>query len=136
MATTTLWQQVEPILREKAYASLDHDPQSLLDGDAGGFQADVEVIMARLIGFDDQIVEDGWRLERVEPVLLLPLFQKMTLARAAAPVSTSMPRAARYVLQGGYAIAPLDPMYAPPGIRPNMTTWTVRVLYLRYRRRS
>lgn len=130
-----MWEHAEPCLRKRAYATLDANPESLLDGDAGGVSTPADVIMARLIGFDDQIVADGWRLTRPEPVLLMPIPERLS-ATMIDPQPFTMPRTARYVLQRGHAVVPLDGMYAPPGVTPDPQTLLVRVLYLRYRRRS
>lgn len=93
--------------------------------------------MARLVGFDDQIDEDGMRLAKPEPFLLRAIPRRLTYSAAdAAPVTADAFKVARYACQQGYAMVPLDPMYAPPGVAYDMTTHTVRVLYLRYRRRQ
>lgn len=132
---TSRWREVEAILRGKAYGTLDNDPQVLLEGDGGPVGAEADVIMARLLGFDDQIVEDGWRLRRVEPVLFMPIMPVLRLTTATEPGLT-LPRTAEYVLQSGWARCPIAAEYAPPDVQVGPPTFTFDVLYVRYRRRS
>lgn len=126
------WAEAEPIMRERAYRTLDSDPQSLLECDGGPVGQTADVILARLVGFDDEIVGDI-RLQRVEPVWLVPIYERVTLVEAA-PCPTRM-RTARYVLQSGYVRMQLAPEHAPPDTTPGPPAFTVSLLFLRYRRR-
>lgn len=120
------WEHFEAALRERAYAAIDHDPQVLLEEDGGPLGQTADVILARLIGFDDEIVHDGWRLRRVEPVLL---------AVESTEVVPSM-TAATYRLQSSYVRTRASAMNGmPPDVTPGPDA-TFDVLYLRYRRRS
>lgn len=134
----TLWAEAEPILRRQAYAIYDSQPEMLLEHDGGPYSLDADVLMARLAGFEDEIVEDGLRLERIYPDLLRPIALPLRswLTEAAAPPEPSW-RAARYVLQSGWVIMPLDQRFAPPNVTPKVRMdGAVRVAYLLYRRRT
>lgn len=129
------WREVEPVLRARAYDTLAWQPESLLEVDGGplGFKADV--ILARLIGFDDQIVDDTLRLSRVEPELRVPIMPRLT--RVDVDVSVPSMRTARYVLQSGYATLKISPEVAiPPGVKFGPPDFLTTLLFLRYRRRG
>jgi hypothetical protein len=128
------WEQVEPILRQRAYATLDNDPQSLLSGD-GGCSEVADVYMARLIGFDDQLIDDI-RVERPMDVILAPIPERLSIAAFACEPYAPTFRTARYVLQSGYVKLDVSAEHAPAGVRPRMQDLMFSVIYLRYRRRS
>lgn len=132
------WDFIEPTLREQAYATMDADPQSLLEHDGGPEGMTADVVMARLIGFDDQIVKDGWRRERADPVLLLPIHERPKLTASLAPTEADLyptMRTARYVLQSGYVVFAMDAVLLPLGV-PHGPDFRTTFLYLRYRRRA
>lgn len=133
---TSMWAEVEPVMRERAYRRLDNDPQVLLEHDGGPLDIKADVILARLIGFEDEIVQDAVRLSSVMPVYRLPLLPRgqFAMSEDTAPPSLNL-RAAEYVLQSGYVAVNLAPEYAPPEITVGPPTFTFKVLYLRYRRR-
>jgi hypothetical protein len=126
------WQHVEPILREQAYAVINNDPYMLLEteGWPGGMEADV--ILARLLGFDEQ-VEHDWRIPRVESVLLTPIPERLSVL-AQEPERTPL-RTARYNLLSNYARMSVDGRYAPADVTLG-ADFRFSVLAVRYRRVS
>lgn len=134
-ACMSLWDQAEPVFREKAYRTIERDPQILLEGDGGPGSVQAEVYMARLYGYDDEIVADGLRLPRPEAVYLMPIMSQPAWMRADEDMQPALIRTATYVLQSGFALVKLAPEYAPPGVTLG-DDFTFRVLYLRYRRRD
>lgn len=131
------WAEVERELREQAYGTLYMDPQILLERDGGPEGLHAELIYARLFGFDDEVVRDGWRLPRVEPVLYLPIMSSLraVFAEPSADVVFQPTRRATYRLQAAYALVAVHGEFAPAGV-PLRPDFTFRVLYLRYRRRA
>lgn len=131
----SLWEQAERSARHKAYRTLDNDPRILLEGDGwpGGVKA--EVYLARLFGYDDEIVADVVRLPRPEPVYFLPIASRLGLGVADEGPTEPPIRKATYVLQSGFALVTLAAEYAPPDVKLR-DDFTFRVLYLRYRRRE
>jgi hypothetical protein len=125
------WTDIEPYLREQAYRAIDANPESLFERDGGPEGMKASFIYARLMGHDDQIVKDGWRLDRVVPVLYLPMFERLTLAEPD-PVA-AMPRQAEYRLQSGYVLTDVSAEFVPPGTRID-NRHLASVLYVRYRR--
>lgn len=131
----TLWDQAEPVARRKAYRTIDNDPMVLLEGDGGPGGIKAEVYMARLFGYEEEIVADGMRLRRPEPVILMPLHRRQSLLTdETEPLLPSL-RAATYVMQSGFAVVTLAAEYAPADVTLQ-DDFTFRVLYLRYRRRD
>jgi len=131
---TGRWELVEPILREKAYGTIDNDPQVLLADDAGGLGIDADLFHARLIGFDDQIDAEMW-VRRAESDIYVPLPPKLTPIDFDIETMTPELRKAVYKLQSGWVVMTVNGEDAPPHIelRPD---FTIRVAYLRYRRRG
>jgi hypothetical protein len=127
---TSLWDEAEPVIRERAYRTLDNDPMILFEGD-GGPGGGVEIYLARLFGLDGEIVEDGVRLREPLSVIRLPIAPRLTLADEPEP---RLLRTADYVQQSGFVVVPLAAEYAPPGVEL-LPDFTFRVMYLRYRRR-
>jgi hypothetical protein len=125
------WTHVERYLREQAYHAIDANPNSLFERDGGPEGMTASFIYARLMGHDDQIVKDGWRLRRVEPVLYLPIPERLTLTEPD-PLLV-MPRTAEYRLQSGFVLTHVSAEYTPPGT-PHDDRWLASVLYVRYRR--
>jgi hypothetical protein len=134
-ACMTPWEQAERSAREKAYRTLDNDPRILLEGDGGPGSIRAEVYMARMLGYDDEVVADGLRLPRPEPVYRMPIVPRGPLFAADDDPLVPTIRAATYVLQSGFALVTLAAEYAPPGVTLR-DDFTFRVLYLRYRRRD
>ena len=133
----TAWAQVEARVREKAYRTIDRDPQVLLEQDGGPVGLDADLFHARLIGFEDEIVKEMW-IRGAEPTILLPIPQRpLVLATDAETVRWEMEpsRVARYELQSGFAALSVSGEYDPPveKLRPD---FTARIAYLRYRRRA
>lgn len=130
---TSRWEQIEPTLREEAYRVIDSDPQVLLETDAG-FSLDADVFFARLVGFDDEVVAD-WRINRIEPELYVPLMDRPTMASAEDVLYPTMPRRATYKLQSSYAMHTVQSIDGPSDVKPR-PDFTIKVAYLRYRRRG
>jgi hypothetical protein len=135
--SATTWDEIRLVLRERVYATLDDTPESLLETDAAS-ALPADVYFARLIGFDDEIVQDGWRLPggtAPTPILRLPLMRRMTLATGPDP-SATMLNVAVYRLQSGSVVTPISAETAlVPGVEPDFRTFVTRVGWLRYRRR-
>lgn len=128
------WARAESTLRDRAYATIEADPGFLPDHEGGPYGVKADIILARLIGHDDQIVRDDVRLDRIEPVWLEPIHERLTPAAPDDPYSP--PRVAEYGLRSGYAVATLDAtaIWPPPDVRPNGSP-LYTVLFLRYKRR-
>ncbi len=132
------WDTVERSLRQRAYASLDNDPQILLATDAH-FTVDADLFYARLIGFEDEIVRDAVQLPRVVPEIFLPIPRPRLTLRPREPgaaIELSDLGVARYVLQTGHVVLTVSGEYGPPIDHLDPETVTARVVYLRYRRRA
>jgi hypothetical protein len=130
------WEHVAPILRDRAYGMLDSQPESLLETDAAS-ALPADVYFARLIGLDDEIVQDGWRLPggtAPTPILRVPLAKRMTLATADDPSDLRL-NVADYRLQSGSSVTPICAPLSVPGVAPGPRTLVTRVGWLRYRRR-
>lgn len=131
------WSQVEAIMRDRAYRTLDRDPQILFETDGGPVGLDADLFHARLLGFEDEIVKEMW-VSGAEPTILVPIPQRpVMLASDATEVRFEMEptRVARYELQSGFAVLSVAAEYEPPveRLRPD---FTAKVAYLRYRRRK
>lgn len=145
------WTDLEPTLRDRAYRRIDAMPELLLETDVWGSPdcEDAELIYARLIGIDGEIVKDGLCLPRVEHHILMHIPQRLaTFTDEIAPgvykidgVEIWMPPAvdpmpvAEYTLQSCFTTLFVSGEYHPPveKLRPD---FTAKVAYLRYRRRS
>ncbi len=126
----------EERLRAICAGTLDNDPSILLETDGVPVGQTADVILARLIGFDDEIVDDTLQLSRVEPSLRLPVSEPVRVVDPM-PMEYTPPRTARYVLQSGFTRATLDGMYARLfGVRVGPPTCTASVLFVRYKRRA
>lgn len=95
----TPWRVAEPMLRAELLAALTHDPQYLLMRDGNPY-IDADVILARLEGFDEQVV-DEIRLSEMRADYLVPLRQRMTLTEARGFESRIPVR--RFAAQNAYA---------------------------------
>lgn len=131
------WAAFESTLRHEMNAHLDSQPESLLEQDGGPVGRTADIILARLVGFDDQIVDDTLRLRRVEPEWRMPIRERLVLAAPEADLYPTM-RTATYVLQSGYAGLRLDPVAVPtpPDVQAGPPDFLVSVLFVRYRRRT
>jgi hypothetical protein len=142
---TDFWRDIEPALRGQAYGSIDADPQILLEGDGGPSGLDADIFMARLIGYDDQIIEDtiiphivDQLLRATRTVNPLPLDGTSHDAIWCVDDVRAEPMTLReaYVLQSGYATATWSLECGPmPDVKPR-PDGTIRIAYLRYRRRA
>lgn len=117
------WDEVEPLLRERAYRTADP-----LSGDCGPVHLDADLIFARLFGFDGQVDRDGLQLPVLLPDLHLPIPHIETFT------GETLTAAARYVLQSGAITATVPAVDAPEGMRLR-ADFTFKVAYVRYRRR-
>jgi hypothetical protein len=144
----TSWEQAERMAREQAYDTIDADPQVLLEQDSW-FDVDADLIYARLLGFEGEIVRDGWRLPKVTPEIRMPIVRSTrALFREAADeaflnragiidVDLLMPtvRTAVYRLQSGFATIRVSGQFRPP-VEQLRDDDTAVLAYLRYRRRA
>lgn len=133
------WPDFERHLRQRLNAAIDAQPESLLETDNGPIGMKADIILARLLGFDDQIVSDTMRLRRVEPLLETPIPERLTLATLEPEPGDYVPlRTARYVLQSGYVTMQVDPVAVPlpGGVKVGPPDFRATVLFVRYRRRS
>lgn len=129
------WEELEPMLYERMERTINADPNVLLETDGGPVGKTADIILARLYERDDQAVRD-LRLTRVEPVILIAIPERLTMAEPTTPESFEMPRTARFVLQSGFATCQLSPEYAPPFVTPKPPDFMTSVLFVRYRRRG
>lgn len=134
----TRWTGIERIMRERAYRTIERDPQILLETNGGPVGLDADLIYARLIGFEDEVVQDGLRLSEAVATLRVPIPRRPLFVREDADSvlwETEPTRVALYELQSGFATLSVSGEYLPPveQLRPDNTA---RVAYLRYRRRS
>lgn len=134
---TRAWTEIEAFMPERAYRTLERDPQVLLERDGGPVGLDADLFHARLLGFEDEIVTEMW-VRGAEPTILMPILRRPVVLRAdAASLRYEMEpsRVARYELQSGFVTLSVSAEYDPPveRLRPD---FTARVAYLRYRRRS
>lgn len=132
------WAHVEPTIRDQMNATLDAQPESLFEHDGGPVGRTADIILARLVGFDDQVVDDALRLRRVEPEWRTPIPARLSLTPEPFSPDDAILRTARYVLQSGFAEMKLDPTAVPlpPDVKPTPPGFLVTVLFVRYRRRS
>lgn len=146
------WTEIEPILRDRAYRRLDSDPNVLLEGDAW-LSVDADVYYARLLGYEDEVVQDAMRIHTALPEIYVPIprrfvwpgpdeialgLYKIDDTEVWMPPSIPQLHADRAVYRSQSVFVTLDvscELYEPPveKVRPDMT---VRIAYLRYRRRS
>lgn len=135
--TLRAWRSdIMPVLIERMNDVIINSPEMLLETDGGPVGARADVVLARLLGPDDQVMDDMWLTDRAVPaVWRSPIMPKLTLAEPD-PVDIPSVREAEYVLQSGYVemwIA--QPELLPPGVVVRPPDFRARVLYVRYRRR-
>lgn len=143
----TPWEHTERRAREEAYATINADPQLLLEEDSW-FDVDADLIYARLIGFDDEIVRDGMPLSKVPREIRMPILQSSRrLFREAEdeaflnrlgifdPALLMPPAPAVFRLQSGSATIRVSGELCPP-VEQLRDDNTAVLAYLRYRRRS
>jgi len=129
------WTEMLGLLRERAYGIIDCDPSVLLSGPGGSGGVEAHAIYARLFGFDDEVVAD-WRIKREEPVLLMPIAERLTIAQFNEPSTSPSMRTARYVCWSGHATMSVSAMYLPSDIQYDFTTCQATLLFLRYKREA
>lgn len=121
-------------------------PELLLETDSW-FHVDADIYYARLLGFEDEIVRDGMALRRAEPQILMPIpmsFKVMTsevldekfahdngIRLDIAPMKTAV-----YVLQSCFVTLDVSGETYEVPVDKLRNDFTVKVAYLRYRRRS
>lgn len=135
----TPWAEMEPMLRDRAYRRLVDDPEILLETDTGGlYDFDADLIYARLLGFDDEIVKDGLLLPKVMDQIFVPIHQRLT--RASSDPSDLLeiepPRTARYVLQSSFVTLSVSGFVTDPPVEKLRDNFTAKIAYLRFRRRA
>lgn len=127
------WDDAVAATIARCYASIEHDPQILLECDGGPVGKRAGIVVARMYGFDDELVAEV-RLAEALLEYRMPLRDRLPVA--ADPVGL-LPRAAIYRLQSAYASARISSICgAPHGIERDPATRLVEVLCLRYRRRA
>jgi hypothetical protein len=134
--TATMWDEIKPTLLDMMQAKIDAIPESLLERDGGPVGMKADVILARLIGWDEETV-DTWRIQGVVPVLFraIPTSLRSTLGMEP-PATGIISPTAEFVLQSCYATYRLDARYAPADVKIGPPTFDFSVLYVRYKRRS
>jgi hypothetical protein len=130
--TAIMWDQIEPTLLDLMQAKIDAMPESLLESDGGPVGIKADVILARLIGWDEETVAT-WRIREVAPILFRPLSLPQFIKWSGGGIIS---RRAEFVLQSCYATYQLDPRYAPADVRIEPPTFSFSVLYVRYKRRN
>lgn len=127
------WKDVEPVIRERLWRHLDEgNTEWLLQmRDGGPVGLDADVYLARLIGFEDEIVAD-LRLDRARPEWLLAIPERVAVAQSE-PVDYSPMRTARYVLQSPWATMKVESLLfgLPPSRRPDHLSIVALLLYRR-----
>lgn len=118
-------------LIDKAYRTIEQQPEYLLEHDGGPQFETADIIVARLIGLDDEIVDQVF-LDRPLPVWRMPAAQAPTFVLDDGPVYEPL-KVVEFQLQSNYATAWLDAIHAPPGTA-GPPTFRAKVLCLRYRR--
>lgn len=116
---------------EQMRLTITAQPEYLLET-FGGPSSHGEHVFADIYGLDDELV-DTIRLCRAEPVILMPIRQRLTPASLDEPPTPHL-RVARYERLSSYATANVSVEYAP-GWEYDMQTFQVRLLLVRYRRR-
>ena len=124
--------EIEPTLRRRAYAAIDHDPMSLFERDGGPEGLKAHLYLARLIGPNDEIVDDTMRLASALWEIRLPRPVRLTAVDYDEPAYSSMP-VNLYKLQSNYATLSIAPEYGYEGLTygPQMLA---TIAFLRYRR--
>lgn len=123
-------------LADKAYRTLDHDPNILLSRDGGPVGKTAHVVWARLIGLEDEIVDEFEMNRPVPAVWLTPILPTVRWMMTDDPPSYEPLRTATYRLQDGYAT-----MTEAASVQYNPTwfdhdeEFLTRFLFVRYRRR-
>jgi hypothetical protein len=126
------WSPEFTTLVDMAYRRMTRDPEYLLEHDGGLVGVTADYVVARLIGYDEQ-VERTMLLHEVLPELRLPFVPTTRTLLSEADPSLPDFRTARYVLQSGYATGEVRGEWCPGG-PPRRGFGTV--LCLRYKRRQ
>lgn len=118
---------------DRCYATINNDPRLLLETAGGPVGRTANVVVARLYGWDEQ-VDHEMRLRKAEPIVFVPILERLTLATPELSLDDYRPpRAARYDLQSNFAVANLAAENAPDEAF-DPTTFLVSVLCVRYKR--
>lgn len=119
---------------DQLYRKIDHEPQVLLEHDGAVPRGDYDVIIARLIGRDDELVDEmrlNDPLDRIEVPYPVPMHEFMAPGDPTDPVKPAY-YVAVWNVQSVYATGVLDVRHA--GDWPvDPATFRCRVLALRYR---
>lgn len=134
-------QSKNPIIEravEQLFATIDNDPQVLLETKGGPVGLTADVIVARLFGYDEQIDHEWVLSGRIPPVLLTPIIHRPMMVAFDGDAMPSID-SATYHLQSIWAQVYLNvAMVALAGDVP--ASWRpggdslVRMLGVRYRR--
>lgn len=134
-ATIDRWLGWEETHRERLNAYIQRQPEFLFERDGGPLTLKADLYWARLIGFEDEVVDDV-TLTRPEFEIHLPLPIRPTAQIAADPHASLLHRTARYVLQSNWATFAVSAICGPPGLPYSADTFLCQIAFLRYRRRS
>lgn len=136
------WRRVvEPVLRAEMAATIDNDPWTLLETWGGPVGMTADLVLVRLLGHDDEIVDDTLIFDTVRPEWLAPIPERATYADFAAAPShiAPMPRTALYVPLSGYATTSVsfEAMWDgwTPGPHSFHTNAAASILFVRYKRK-
>ncbi len=125
--------KAEVLACDLAYRTIDQDPRVLLEADASHISADADFVIARLLGFDDQVVEDHLRLSKALPVLRVPIPQGIRAWMEESTFPTSAMRIAEYRLQSVFVVVSVAAEVV--GKLVDRSDGTIKILCVRYRRR-
>lgn len=138
LSVRTPWAEIEPVLRDRAYRHIDAMPEILLETDSW-FTLDADLIYARLIGYEDEIVKDGLRLPRVEPEIYLAIMRRPRIYEPTPAEFSIEPEPmlkATYRLQSCYTTLDVSAELYDVPVENLRHDHIAKVAYLRYRRRS
>lgn len=124
--------ELTPVQRafvDALYRKIDHEPQVLLEHDAGPPSVPCDLVVARLIGGDDELVNE--MLLR-EPLAVLRTPEPVRDWSISDEPAYEPLRVAEWVPQSVYATGVLDALHAG-GWPLDPATMRCRVLALRYR---
>lgn len=132
----SMWKEAEAYFVERMLATIEGDPQVLLETDGGPVGATADIVLALLYGFDEQ-VDAYWRLNGPVPWMLRrPIIRRLTAVQPDDDPTDATLRTADYRLQSSYARTTIaDPRLLPPDVKLAPPMFECSVLLVRYRRR-
>lgn len=134
---TTMSDEFMRLLREQLTDYIHAQPEFLLEHTGGPLGLEADIILATLIGFDDQ-VDAEIRITTILPVIKRAIPQRPSLSLDAPPLVT-MPTA-RYDLQSNWAEAQIDWLahrhLLPEDVHPSEGDMMIKVALVRYKRQG